>query len=104
MWDLPRPGIEPVSPALAGLFLTLDHQRRPGTHSLIECILLNMGVLSADGSEGCTTMNVLNGAELHTHKMVIFMLCTFYHNKKSIEMDNRGGGCCLVAKSCLTFL
>ena len=22
MWDLPRPGIEPVSPALAGKFLT----------------------------------------------------------------------------------
>ena len=26
MWNLPRPGIEPTSPALAGRFLTLDHQ------------------------------------------------------------------------------
>ena len=60
--------------------------------------------MSADGSEGCTTMNVLKGTELCTRKMVIFMLCTFYHNKKSIEMDNRGGGGGLVAKSCLTLL
>ena len=49
-------------------------------------------------------MNVLKGTELCTRKMVIFMLCTFYHNKKSIEMDNRGGGGGLVAKSCLTLL
>ena len=27
MWDLPRPGIEPVSPALAGRFFTRDAQR-----------------------------------------------------------------------------
>ena len=26
MWDLPRPGIEPVSPELAGKFLLLIHQ------------------------------------------------------------------------------
>ena len=29
MWDLPRPGIEPVSPALAGGFLTTSHQGSP---------------------------------------------------------------------------
>ena len=27
MWDLPRPGIKPVSPALAGRFLIIRHQR-----------------------------------------------------------------------------
>ena len=31
MWDLPRPGIEPMSPALAGRFLTIGSPRRPGT-------------------------------------------------------------------------
>ena len=28
-WDLPRPGIEPMSPALAGGFLTLGLPRMP---------------------------------------------------------------------------
>ena len=29
MWDLPRPGLEPVSPALAGGFLTTAPPRKP---------------------------------------------------------------------------
>ena len=29
MWDLPGPGIEPVSPVLAGEFLPLHHQGSP---------------------------------------------------------------------------
>ena len=29
MWDIPGPGLEPVSPALAGGFLTLRHQGSP---------------------------------------------------------------------------
>ena len=29
MWDLPRPGIEPVSPALAGRFLTTAPPGKP---------------------------------------------------------------------------
>ena len=32
MWNLPRPGIVPVSPALAGGFLTLDYQGSPVEH------------------------------------------------------------------------
>ena len=32
MWDLPGPGLEPVSPALAGTFLTLRHQGSPDLH------------------------------------------------------------------------
>ena len=34
MWDLPRPGIEPVSPALAGGFLTTAP---PGKSQLCSC-------------------------------------------------------------------
>ena len=30
MWDLPRPGLEPVSPALAGRFLTTEPPGKPG--------------------------------------------------------------------------
>ena len=29
MWDLPRPGIEPMSPALVGEFFTNEHQGSP---------------------------------------------------------------------------
>ena len=29
MWDPPRPGLEPVSPELAGRFSALRHQRSP---------------------------------------------------------------------------
>jgi len=31
MWDLPIPGIKPMSPALAGRFLTTGPPGKPGT-------------------------------------------------------------------------
>ena len=34
MWDLPRPGLEPVSPALAGRFSTTAPPGKPGGYSL----------------------------------------------------------------------
>ena len=33
MWDLPRPGLEPVSPALAGRFSTTAPPGKPQIHS-----------------------------------------------------------------------
>ena len=36
MWDLPRPGIEPVSPALAGGFLTTAPPGKP--HDIVELL------------------------------------------------------------------
>ena len=36
MWDLPRPGLEPVSPALAGRFLTTAPPGKP----LDQCFLI----------------------------------------------------------------
>ena len=33
MWDLPRPGLEPVSPALAGRFSTTVPPRKPSSFS-----------------------------------------------------------------------
>ena len=35
MWDLPGPGLEPVSPALAGGFLTTAPPGTPGTDALL---------------------------------------------------------------------
>ena len=40
MWDLPRPGLEPVSPALAGRFSTTAPPGKPP--SLFLCSLLNL--------------------------------------------------------------
>ena len=37
MWDLPRPGLEPMSPALAGRFLTTAPPRKPLTFSFLNC-------------------------------------------------------------------
>ena len=34
MWDLPRPGLEPVSPALAGRFSTTAPPGKPGIRIL----------------------------------------------------------------------
>ena len=39
MWGLPGPGIQPTSPALAGGFLTLDHQGDLPSSFLIRCSL-----------------------------------------------------------------
>ena len=47
MWDLPRPGLEPASPALAGRFSTLRHQ---GSPSLPVWILLSTHGLSCPAS------------------------------------------------------
>ena len=35
LWNLPRPGIKPVSPALAGGFLTTSHQGSPASSFLM---------------------------------------------------------------------
>jgi len=36
MWDFPRPGIEPMSPALAGrIFFTTESPGKPSTFSLM---------------------------------------------------------------------
>ena len=39
MWDLPGPGLEPVSPALAGGFLTTDHQGSPVSAFLRQAVM-----------------------------------------------------------------
>ena len=50
MWDLPRPGLEPVSPALAGGFLTTAPPGKPHTFYLLTHPLVDIWVVS-------TTMN-----------------------------------------------
>ena len=47
MWDLPRPGLEPVSPALAGRFSTTATPGKPPSHLFLhkftQCLLLGPG-------------------------------------------------------------
>ena len=38
MWDLLRPGIEPMSPALAGGFFTTEPPGKPHTY-ITECLI-----------------------------------------------------------------
>ena len=40
MWDLPRPGVEPVSTALAGGFFTIEPSRKPSYFYCIICTFL----------------------------------------------------------------
>ena len=49
MWDLPRPGLEPVSPALAGGFSTTAQPGKPCTHNFkysFRAAFLNSGTLN----------------------------------------------------------
>ena len=45
MWDLPRPGLEPVSPALAGRFSTTAPQGKPGSFLIQQILLSTYSVL-----------------------------------------------------------
>ena len=40
MWDLPGPGLEPVSPALAGGFLTTERATREAPGKVLQGLLL----------------------------------------------------------------
>ena len=40
MWDLPRPGIKPMSPALAGGFLTTEPQGKSQYHTVLITVTL----------------------------------------------------------------
>ena len=45
MWDIPGPGLEPVSPALAGGFLTLRHQGSPQLWSLRSWLAIDLQLI-----------------------------------------------------------
>ena len=47
MWDLPRPGLEPVSPALAGRFSTTAPPGKPRHSNIIQSISTAVKILCA---------------------------------------------------------
>ena len=48
MWDLPGPGLEPVSPAMAGRFLTTAPPGKPLRWFIYICLFLNFQFYSID--------------------------------------------------------
>ena len=50
MWDLPRPGLEPVSPALAGRFSTTAPPGKPTTLILHWQVIVTIWVVHLQGS------------------------------------------------------
>ena len=45
MWDLPRPGLEPVSPALAGRFSTAAPPGKPRESQFFKIIFINISIV-----------------------------------------------------------
>ena len=62
MWDLPRPGLEPVSPALAGRFSTTVPPGKP--QSAVSCFERNKSStnLSYSGSQSLVHTGIIQGA------------------------------------------
>ena len=75
MWDLPGPGIEPMSPALAGRFLTTE----PPGKSLCFCLYLlaSPAVFALYGS--CRVIWYINICKCY----MFTVSCDFYHWKVS---------------------
>ena len=46
MWDFPRPGLKPVSPALAGGFLTTVPPAKPSIVTFVPCFLTHLDIFA----------------------------------------------------------
>ena len=68
MWDLPGPGLEPVSPALAGRFLTTVPPGKPEEEVLDEKTSANMGLCT---SVYCTAQIVRSVFGIWPHRVHI---------------------------------
>ena len=76
MWDLPRPGLEPVSPALAGRFSTTAPPGKPGTATFE----YNLAVFYA------TKHTFITGFSNHTPWYLSKLVETYVHTKTSAWM------------------
>ena len=63
MWDLPRPGLEPVSPALAGRFSTTAPPGKPPKEGFLkaEATETNEPGVGSSGRERCTLSTLAVG-------------------------------------------
>ena len=65
MWDLPGPGLKPMSPALAGRFLTTAPPGKPPNRVFLICFVLgffsqNMESERIKSKSGCRLYYVMN--------------------------------------------
>ena len=75
MWDLPRPGPEPVSPALAGRFSTTAPPRKPWSIFLGSC-RLNSGSLRVELR--CQAPPLLSFSSLGSVTLHHYLFCFFF--------------------------
>ena len=82
MWDLPRPGLEPVSPALAGRFPTTAPPGKPSIHFFCCCspdfitsVVLSSNLLIL--SSACLNL-FLNPYSVFFILVIVFKLQTFF--------------------------
>ena len=71
MWDPPRPGLEPASPALAGRFSTTAPSGKPHIFFFFQ--------LSVDGHLGCFyVLAIINSAAMNIEVHVSFRISVFF--------------------------
>ena len=83
MWDLPRPGLEPMSPALAGGFSTTAPPGKPHTSFLFHGILLSILLLSVQRVfkfKVCLLQTAYNWVSFFLKKIISGNLCLFSQN------------------------
>ena len=68
MWDLPRPGIEPMSPALTGGFLTTGPQGGSSGNDSLICSVLD---LVGEGGDVWRKSSMVRTGKLHADEMLI---------------------------------
>ena len=69
MWNLPRPGIEPVSPSVAGTFISTEPPGESLSHIFLICVLFSMFSFSLKFS---LKMSIL-GKESEKEKIYIYV-------------------------------
>ena len=68
MWDLPGPGLEPVSPALAGRFLTTAPPRKPQEYSCKQKIYLKNQQVNIFLQNGNSFLSLKDMCSSHEYK------------------------------------
>ena len=76
MWNLPTPGIEPVSPALADRFLPTHHQGRPYMFTALKYAIQWFLVYS----QSCSTIIRQSSEHLHyLPKEILYLVIVTAH-------------------------
>ena len=87
MWDLPGPGIKPMSPALAGGYLTMSHQGSPAFLNTFAKWQVPQFALRSSGA-------YISNLKIHCYTIKVASYCIFhillekYHDGKDLNYIN----------------